>query len=124
MNRGIDFALFMFNYDATPVDTIKERFFCEPRVLASENNSTEYALIDEHKTPCFSVNRLDVKDRYTKDANTFYIGIVSRGTGTVTTDHETVQVYEGSRFFVPHQTGPVTFESQSGMEIITTFPPE
>ena len=124
MNRGIDFALSMFNYDATPVDTIKERFFCEPRVLASENNSTEYALIDEHKTPCFSVNRLDVKDRYTKDANTFYIGIVSRGTGTVTTDHETVQVYEGSRFFVPHQTGPVTFESQSGMEIITTFPPE
>ncbi len=124
MNRGIDFAVSMFNYDPTPIDTIKQRFFCEPRVLVAQNNSTEYILIDEHKTPCFSVNRMEVKDRYTKDANSFYIGIVSKGSGTLVTGNETQEIDEGSRFFVPYQTGPVTFESDTGMEIIATFPPE
>ena len=32
MNRGIDFALSMFNYEPTPVETIKEKFFCKPRI--------------------------------------------------------------------------------------------
>lgn len=123
MNRGIDFALSMFNYDPTPIDTIKARFFCEPRARETQNNSTEYVLIDEQKTPCFSVMRIDVKDRYVKESETFYICIVSKGAGTLVTGNETLQVTEGSRFFVPYQTGPVTFESDTGMEIIATFPP-
>ena len=124
MNRGIDFALSMFDYDATPVEQIKERFFCKPRALATQNNSTEYTLIDEHNTPCFSVNRIDVKERYTKDADTFYIGIVTGGAGTLYAGKETHELDEGARFFVPYQTGPVTFESRTGMELITTFPPK
>ncbi len=123
MNRGIDFALSMFNYEPTSVETIKERFFCEPRVLEKQNQSTEYALIDEKKTSCFSVNRIDVKDRYVKESDTFYIGIVSKGSGTIVTGDETYPVKEGSKFFVPYQTDSVTFESESGMEIIATFPP-
>jgi len=124
MNRGIDFALSMFNYEPIPVETIKERFFCEPRALETQNQSTEYALIDEQKTLCFSVNRIDVKDYYVKEADTFYVGIVSKGAGTLVTGGETCPVNEGSKFFVPYQTGPVTFQSESGMEITATFPPE
>jgi len=123
MNRGIDFALSMFNYEPTPVETIKERFFCEPGALKTQNQSTEYALIDEQKTLCFSVNRIDVRDCYVKEANTFYVGIVSKGSGTIVTGDETCPVNEGSKFFVPYRTGPVTFASKSGMEIIATFPP-
>jgi len=124
MNRGIDFALSMFNYEATPIETIKERFFCEPRALETQNQSTEYVLINEQNTPCFSVNRMDVKDAYTKEADTFYIGIVTKGSGTMTAGNDTYALNEGSRFFVPHKTGPVTFEPNLGMEIITTFPPK
>lgn len=123
MNRGIDFALSMFNYEPTPVETVKERYFCQPRVLETQNQSAEYALIDEHQTPCFSVKRIDIKDGYVKEANTFYIGIVSKGSGTIITGDETYAVSEGSKFFVPYQTGPITFASESGMEIIATFPP-
>ncbi len=124
MNRGIDFALSMFNYEPIPVETIKEHFFCEPHVLETQNQSTEYALIDEQKTLCFSVNRIDVKDCYVKEADVFYIGIVSKGSGTIVAGDETYPVNEGSKFFVPYQTGPVTFESESSMEITATFPPE
>jgi len=123
MNRGIDFALSMFNYEPTPIETIKERHFCQPRVLVTQSQSTEYALIDAEKTPCFSVNRIDVRDSYVKQADTFYIGIISKGSGTLVTGDETYPVNEGSRFFVPYQTGPVIFETESDMEIIATFPP-
>jgi mannose-6-phosphate isomerase len=124
MNRGIDFALSMFNFETTSIEAIKECFFCQPSELETQGQSTEYALIDKQKTPCYSVNRIDVKDSYVKEADTFYVGIVSKGSGTITTDGQTHPASEGAKFFVPYQTGPVTFASESGMEIIATFPPE
>jgi mannose-6-phosphate isomerase len=124
MNRGIDFALSMFNYENTPVEDIKERFFCEPRVLETQNKSTEYVLIDEHKTACFSVNRISVKNSYLKDSEKFYIGIVTKGYGTIVISDQIYPVKEGAKFFVPYQTDSVAFESDSEMEIILTFPPD
>jgi len=123
VNRGIEFALSMFNYELTPVETIKARYFCEPRALETQDQSTEYALINEQNTPCFSVNRIDVKDCYVNEAHTFYIGIVSKGAGTMTAGPETYPVKQGDRFFVPFQTGSVAFKSETGMEIIATCPP-
>jgi mannose-6-phosphate isomerase len=123
MSRGIDFALSMFNYDPTPVRTIQERFFCKPRVLKTQNQSTEYALVDKEKTACFSVNRIDIKDCYAKEADSFYIGVVSKGSGSLMIGEETWSVKEGMKFFVPYQTGPITFQSAAGMQIVATFPP-
>jgi mannose-6-phosphate isomerase len=124
MNRGIDFALSMFNYTPSPVAAIKESYFCEPRVLKKQNQSTEYALIDAEKTPCFRVHRIDIRDSYSLEAQSFYIGIVTKGSGTIVIGEQAFPVEEGARFFIPYQTGPLAFESESGMEIITTFPPE
>ena len=123
MNRGIDFALSLFNYETTPVETIKERFFCKPCVLEKQNQSTEYMLIDEQKTPCFSVNCIDVRDSYVKEVETFYIGIISSGSGTLVAGKDNYAVKEGSKFFIPYQSGSIAFKSESGMQIIATFPP-
>jgi mannose-6-phosphate isomerase len=124
MNRGIDFAISMFNYEPTPIEDVKNRFFCQPQVLTVQNHSTEYILIDEHKTSCFRVNRIDVRDKYVKESETFYIGIVISGSGNIITGDETYPVKEGSKFFVPFLTDSLTFESKHGMEIIATFPPK
>ena len=124
MNRGIDFALSMFNYESTSVETIKERFFCSPKVLESQNNSTEYILIDEHKTSCFKVNRIEVKDSYAKVSDSFYIGVVVKGEGTIIIGNQSYPVKESSKFFVPYQTHALTFKTDTEMEIIATFPPE
>ena len=124
MNRGIDFALSMFSYNPSPVESIREHFFCDPHLLLTENKSSEYALIDKHRTSCFRVNRIEVRDRYVKASESFYIGIVSRGSGTISVGNQSYPVKEGSKFFVPFQTGPITFESAGFMEIIATFPPE
>lgn len=123
MNRGVDFALSMFNYDASPIDLLKERFFCTPKVLETQNQSTEFALVDEEKTPCFRVNRIVVEDCFVKASDSFYVGIVAKGSGTIVIGDEIRAVSEGERFFVPHQTGAVTFGSETGMKIIATFPP-
>jgi mannose-6-phosphate isomerase len=123
MNRGVDFALSMFNYESTSIETIKERFFCQPRQLQTQDQSAEYALIDDTKTPCFSVNRIDVKGCYVKESDTFYVGIVSKGSGRIVIGDEIYILEEGSKFFVPYQTGSVKYESESGMEITITLPP-
>ncbi|PQB07674.1 hypothetical protein BST83_11295 [Polaribacter filamentus] len=123
MNRGIDFALSMFNYEPTSVDTVKEHFFCEPRLLETQNESNEYILVDEQKTKCFKVNRINVKGGYTKEAFSFYIGIVTKGNGFIEILGNTYLAEEGAKFFVPYQTGAVTYISESEMEILVTFPP-
>jgi mannose-6-phosphate isomerase len=124
MNRGIDFALSMFNFESTPIEAVKQRYFCEPKALETQNQSTEQALVDEAKTSCFRVNRICVNDQYVKEADSFYIGIVSKGSGSILIGEETWAVEEGRRFFIPYQTAAVTFESDAGMEIIATFPPK
>lgn len=123
MSRGIDFALSMFNYEPTPIDALKERCFCEPKIVETQSRSVEYALVDEDKTTCFRVNRIDVKDRYVKEADGFYIGIVTKGSGTLHIGDDRWSLKEGNRFFIPHQTQAITYESENGMEIIATFPP-
>jgi len=124
MNKGIDFALSMFNFESITVDAIRESYFCEPRLLLTQNQSIEYVLIDTHQTPCFRVNRIDVRDCYVKESGTFYMGIVSKGSGRIVIGKQTFPVSEGSKFFVPHQTGSIVFESDGVMEIIATFPPD
>ncbi|MCU0857911.1 MAG: hypothetical protein MUC65_05855 [Pontiellaceae bacterium] len=123
MNRGVDFAISMFNYDPAPIDLIKEKFFCYPKLVGKQNESTEVALVDKDKTPCFRVHRIEVKDRYVKKADSFYTGIVSKGSGTLRIGNETYPLKQYTKFFVPFQTGAVTFESETGMEITATFPP-
>jgi mannose-6-phosphate isomerase len=124
VNRGIDFALSMFNFESTPVEDIRKRYFCNPKVLNSINRSTEYVLIDETKTPCFKVNLLSIEGSYVKKSDSFYIGVVTKGSGRIVTSDHTYPLNEGMKFFIPFQTNSVTFESEISMEIIMTFPPE
>jgi mannose-6-phosphate isomerase class I len=61
---------------------------------------------------------------YVIEASSFYIGIVTKGSGKIDIEGQTYPVSEGSKFFVPYETGAVKFESETGMEITVTFPPE
>lgn len=123
MNRGIDFALSMFSFNPTPIEAIKDNYFCKPKLLSKHDLSAEYTLIDANNTPCFSVNRLEVNGAYIKESESFYIGIVTKGSGKVEIEQKTYTLNEGMKFFIPYQTKKVRFESQNGMDIIATFPP-
>ena len=123
MDRGIDFALSMFNYAATPIEVIKKKHFCEPRVFASQHRSSEFILIDQYRTPCFQVHRIDVRDRYEKQADSFYIGIVTKGSGYLRINGRAWLAQAGTKFFIPHQAVAVVYESDNEMEVIVAYPP-
>ncbi len=124
MNRDVDFAVSMFDFNPTPIEKIKDQYFCFPKPLVERNGSAEYVLIDESRTPCFRVNRVDVKGRYEKRADSFYVGIVSKGRGAVRINGQDHPLEEGAKFFIPYQTDAVLCESETGMEFIATFPPK
>jgi len=123
MNRGIDFALSMFNFNPSPVASLREHYFCEPRIVKKQNQSVEYSLIDEDLTSCFKVHRIDIRDCYEQEVNSFYIGIVTKGSGSVVIGELSKPLEEGDKFFIPYHSGPHAFKSDQGMEITATFPP-
>jgi mannose-6-phosphate isomerase class I len=92
-------------------------------LIETQDNSSEYVLIDEEKTKCFKVNKIEVTGSYVKKASSFYVGIVTKGTGSIITNNESYLISEGHKFFVPYKTETVKFESVLGMDILITHPP-
>ena len=124
MGRGIDFAISMFNFDKMSVDEVREKNFLRPKLIRQYNDlSVEYSLIDEEATRCFRAKRLDVVGVLEKEEESFYVGIVTRGNGTVSSAGLTREIRTGDKFFVLFQTERVQFESREGMEILIALPP-
>ena len=124
MGRGVDFALSMFNFDKMSIDEVRKKNFLHPKLIHQYNDaSIEYSLIDEEATRCFRVKRLDVVGALEKEEESFYVGIVTKGNGTVSSAGLTREIKTGDKFFVPFRTDRVRFESQEGMDIVVALPP-
>lgn len=124
MGRDVDFALSMIDFTPHSVERIRQNYFCEPRLLSRQNDGEETILIDKKQTPCFSVHRLTITGNYVKNADTFYVGIVTKGSGTVLAGEEREFVKTGDRFLIPFNTHDVEYVSDREFEIVLTFPPE
>lgn len=124
MNRGIDFALDMINFEELSVETIKSDYFSNPRVFAKQDDGYEVTLIDEQQTSCFGVHRLHISKSFTKKSSSFYIGVVTAGSGVVKTLNCEIQLKKGSRFFIPFSTDSVVYSTNDMLEIVLTFPPK
>lgn len=124
MNRGIDFALDMIRFEALSVETIKSDYFSNPRIFAKQDGGYEVTLIDEQQTSCFGVNRLHISKSFTKKSSSFYIGIVTAGSGVVKTPNCEIQLKKGSRFFIPFSTDSVVYIADDMLEIVLTSPPK
>jgi len=83
MGRDIDFALEMLDFNPVSNETIKANYFCYPKLGEQPANNFEYALIGPDKTPCFAVNKLEIRSNFIKKVNLFFVGIVTEGEGTV-----------------------------------------
>jgi mannose-6-phosphate isomerase len=125
MERGVDFGLSMFQFDQRSVEEVRKQNFIQPKVIHRYNDSSnEYSLMDEQVSRCFRVKKICLAGRLIKKEESFYIGIVTQGAGTISTHDLTYEVRTGDKFFVPFQTDRVQIESQEGMEILIALPPE
>ena len=124
MGKDIDFALNMINFNSISIDEVKQKYFCNPRLFSEQPGGKEYILIDKENTPCFSVSKLILNGNFIKNSDSFYVGIVTKGSGRVTLVHQEEKIKAGDKFFIPFQTKNVEYFSEKEMEIVFAFPPQ
>lgn len=123
MDRGVDFAMDMMEFKPISTADIKQQYFCQPVLLDKDSRAEEFRLVGSNQTPCFSVHKLIVKEVYTRPSNGFHVGIVAKGSGTITAGTEKINVLKGDKFLIPYQTKSVTYTPSEPMDIVLTFPP-
>ncbi|WKN44937.1 class I mannose-6-phosphate isomerase [Tunicatimonas pelagia] len=123
MDRGIDFGMDMIEFKETSVEEIKAHYFCSPRMLNQQRGGEEYVLIDTEQTACFRVHRLRVSGSCEKRADSFYVGIVTGGSGTLRAGDQELAVQTGDRFMIPFATETVTYQADEPLEVVLAFPP-
>lgn len=123
MNRDIDFALEMFNYEKYSIARIQDEFYSSKKLIKKIDAATEQLLIGSKQTDCFSVSKLTIEKEYIDNENSFYIALVVGGKGNISANRMKYDLKFGDKFFVPFSTKDVTYTANSNLEIIKIFPP-
>jgi mannose-6-phosphate isomerase len=123
MGRSIEFAMEMVDFKSISVDEIIKKYFCAPEFIDRQNGNFEVILIDKTYTDCFSVHKMYVQDRFEKKADTFYVGIVTKGSGSIISGKSVQKVHTGDKFLIPYNADKIEYNSRE-MEIILAFPPD
>jgi mannose-6-phosphate isomerase len=124
MGRDVDFALSLFQFEELSGADVRQRCFQTPLLRHQyADSSAVYSLIDERATDRFRVKKLVVAEAVDHQEDSFYVAIVTQGSGWVRVGGLAREVAFGDRFLVPYQTDHVHFESKAGLEVIYTLPP-
>ena len=124
MGRDLEFAIEMINFTPINDEEIKRNLFCPPEVIDTQGKSASITWLGE-KTSCFSVNKLEVHQQYRKEADSFYVGIVTKGKGRIDSSSQTVDIKVGDKFFCTC-TKPGNYNSlpTEGLQLFFVFPPK
>lgn len=124
MKRGLDFCMDVFDFEALTVEETVKKFFQQPMVTHRyADSSFQETLIDDKVTDKFRVKKSTIQGNVVKSEADFYIGIVVQGECTIQIGEETTQLKQFDRFFCPAGIDKVTIQSESGVEILESYPP-
>ena len=124
LGRDPDFALSMFDFNKISLDELREKYFAHPvNPKSYGEDGTEYEIINSKQTNCFRVNRLEVTGSLDREDDSFYVGIVTRGHGTLKSGRTEIELKQWDKFFVPYKTGSINYTADEDMEIVITRPP-
>ncbi len=124
MDRGVDFAISMFDFTPIPVETVRSKYFIKPRLSNDDEMAQEFILFDHTITNCFRMNKLLVKGEYTLEKECFYILMITDGSGQIQAGKQTFNVKFGDKFFVPASTEMIQLITDSCLELVLAMPPE
>ena len=126
MNLGIDAVLDMFDYNAYPVDTVKQTFGPRPKVIAQTETANETALLYKPQTDRIelrTVESTDVDKPFDLNLDgRFSILIVTDGDGTLTADGHTISLTKWSKVFLPAAIESVQIAGQ--IKLTRCLPPQ
>lgn len=125
MDRGLDFALTVFNFDPLTAGDLDVRVRCRPRRLrALGPSSHQDELIGLNQTDCFRVLKSTIDAPVTKSESAAVITIVTRGSVTVSVGGEDHHFRTYEKFFLPAALGPVRFTpAPGGCDLLECLPP-
>jgi len=123
MDRGIETALDVFNFDPIPPEKVDAEFRCEPTVISTDKAGNKLEeLIGANDTSCFIVKRATINSNFKREEAAFFYGIVTAGTGTLRIGDEVTQLNQWDRFFCPAGVSEFEYKTDSGMSILECYP--
>lgn len=101
MQRGLEFCLNIFDYTQYTPEDILRKCRITPTVLLENEHVRQLRLIDDTRTPCFFVEKLEVTDCCTLPHNRrFTVGVVVDGGCTISTKEEVLTLQCGDSFVI------------------------
>jgi mannose-6-phosphate isomerase len=123
MDKGIETALDVFNFDPVPPETVDTEFRCAPKVIDTDaQGSNLEELIGSDKTSCFTIKRAAVTGTFKRKEDAFFYGVVVEGKGILTVGDEIVELNRFDRFFCPAGVTEFEYKSESGMSVLECYP--
>jgi mannose-6-phosphate isomerase len=98
MGLGWDLALDMIDYEAADRAATLARARQGTRLVRESHGSREIGLFRDDVGAFFDATRLEVDDEIAVDDGRFYVGVVTRGSGTLEGDFGSVAVRHGETF--------------------------
>jgi mannose-6-phosphate isomerase len=124
MNRGLDFCLDIFDFEARPESRVRSEHMFEPkREKTYGPNAHRYHLVGAETTPCFQVKKSVISGEVERQESTFFTGVVMAGSCVVKTRESAIELDTFDKFFCPAGLGSYTIEAEQEVHILECFPP-
>jgi mannose-6-phosphate isomerase len=124
MNRGLDFCLDIFDFEAWPESRVRSELMFEPRLeMTFGETAQRYGLIDAATTPCYRVKKSEIKGVVQREEDTFFTGVITAGRCVLRTGEAVVELDTYDKFFCPAGLGAYTVEAEEEVHILECFPP-
>ncbi len=124
MNRDVDFALTVFNFEPLDAAALDRRVRCRPRLLRDlGDGSRQDELIGTAETDCFRVRKTHLAAPAVLAAAEPTILIVTAGEVTAEVGGESHRLRTFDKVFLPAGLGPVRFTPHPHAEWLECLPP-
>ncbi len=122
MNRGIDFALSMFDFTARSAAQTKQEFFIEPEELPIRGDGRRFSLFDRRKTDCFRAERVLADGEVELSHHSFRVLVVLHGEGLLLCGDRTLPLKQYDRILIPYKSPALRL--QGSLEVLIVLPPD
>ena len=124
MNRGLDFCLDIFDFEAKSQNQVRRENMLQPR-LETEYSPTahRYHLIGAETTPCFQVKKSAITGVVQREEKSYFTGVVTSGRCTIKTGESEIRLDTFDKFFCPAGIEAFTVEAEEEVQILECYPP-
>ena len=123
-HQGVGFKKMfeMFDFDTYTKEEVKSKWKIPIKKVEEAIGYSEYDLIKEEDTDCFSMKKVDIREKYIlKTRDTFSVLKVTKGRGTIKEQENITEIKKGDEFFVPANLEKI--ELSGKIEMIICYPP-